>query len=130
MVDGQSFERSDLKAGLKAAARNDTAWLEEQIAGREWETLALEAFKHRLKERKRDAVALYFALRKMVNSSDDFGAFALRAYGMTLEAVALAARAYRAIEGMDETASIAYMLEQVRAHYAKQGKAVVIVEQA
>lgn len=129
MIDGESFERSDLTAGLKAAARTDTAWLEEQIAGRDWEVLALEAFRARLEAKKRDAVALYFALRKMVSSTDDFGALAMKAFGMSLQALALAARAYQMTEGLTDEQKVAYCLDVVRTHYAKQGKRVVIVEE-
>lgn len=130
MIDGQEFERSDLAAGLKDVARRDTAWLEEQISTRDWEELALKSFRKRLEDGKRDAVALYFALRKMVNAADDFGALAMKAYGLSTQALALAARAYQITEGLTDEQKVAYCLDLVRTHYAKLGKRVEIVEAA
>jgi hypothetical protein len=105
---GLDLPRSERREILVQAAVNDTSWMQEQLSERDWEVCALSALRARLARGERDAVRLYFELRKMVGSQESVLQLALQALGVSLEVAQKAVGLYRSAEAVDDAALIEY----------------------
>lgn len=119
-----------IRTALVEAAGSDTDWLRDQISTRDWEMQALSSFRARLDRAERDAVRLYFELRKMVGPSEATMALAMRALGVSLDIAQKAVGMYREVEHLDEAQQAAMCLEAAQKFYAAQGKRVVVLDDA
>ena len=107
------------KTAMMQSAESNTAWLREQIEQRDWEEAALAAFRARLQRAERDAVRLYFELRKMVGTQESVLQLALQALGVSLDVAQRAVGAYQNAAQGDE------LDEQCRARLVERGWTVI-----